>query len=72
MSHLVTIDVLGSKKVSLEKLQNEYREGISARPEHIRKRLDVIRNKWIEQVEINFEKSNIVLIRGASGQGKLV
>lgn len=70
MSHLVTIDVLGSKKVSLEKLQNEYREGISARPEHIRKRLDVIRNKWIEQVEINFEKSNIVLIRGASGQGK--
>lgn len=70
MSHLVTIDLLGSKKVSLEKLQNEYREGISARPEHIRKRLDVIRNKWIEQVEINFEKSNIVLIRGASGQGK--
>ena len=70
MSHLVTIDVLGSKKVSLEKLQNEYREGISARPEHIRKRLDVIRNKWIEQIEINFEKSNIVLIRGASGQGK--
>lgn len=60
------------RRFLLEKLQNEYREGISARPEHIRKRLDVIRNKWIEQVEINFEKSNIVLIRGASGQGKLV
>lgn len=70
MSHLVLLDDLGAKTISVEKLQNEYREGANARPDHIRKSLDVRRNKWIEQIENKFEKTNIVLIRGASGQGK--
>lgn len=70
MSHLVPIDDLVKSSVSIEKLKNEYREGIAAQPEHIRKCLDVRRDRWINLIDERFEMSSIVVIKGASGQGK--
>lgn len=70
MRYLVPIDDLVKRNVPLERLQNEYREGIAAQPEHIRKCLDVRRDIWINQIEEKFEVASIVVIRGASGQGK--
>ena len=39
-----------------------YRMGVNAHPDHIRNNCDLWRERWI--------KDNIVLIKGASGQGK--
>ncbi|WP_461203236.1 hypothetical protein [Enterococcus sp. N342-3-1-2] len=55
---------------SLEKLQKEYVAGINAQPQHIRLGLDVTRGYWIEQIDKCFHNEKIVVIKGASGQGK--
>lgn len=70
MRYIVPFDEFGENTTSLEKLQQEYREGIAAQPVHIRNGLDVRRIEWINLIEEKFEESSIVVIRGASGQGK--
>jgi hypothetical protein len=55
---------------SLEVLQKEYLEGINASPQHIRFGLDVERTFWLNKISEAFNNYNIVIIRGASGQGK--
>lgn len=70
MRYIVPFDEFSENSTSLEKLQQEYREGIAAQPVHIRNGLDVRRIEWINLIEEKFEESSIVVIRGASGQGK--
>ena len=53
-----------------EQLEKEYRMGIDARPDHIRNNLDIYRKKWINNIKSAYKEKNVVLIRGASGQGK--
>lgn len=59
-----------SSKGSLETLQKEYLEGVNALPQHIRSNLDVERCFWLNEIANAFSGQNIVIIRGASGQGK--
>lgn len=58
------------KNTEYEKMKLEYQMGIDAHPQYIRENLDIIRPYWLQQLEKGFEEKNIVLIRGASGQGK--
>ena len=44
--------------------------GIDARPDHIRNNLDIYRKKWMNKIKYAFKEKNVVIIRGASGQGK--
>lgn len=53
-----------------EVLQAEYNAGINASPQHIRANLDFPRNRWNNILENALMTSNIVVVRGASGQGK--
>lgn len=53
-----------------EKLRAEFFYGISARYEHIGMDLDVLREGFLDSVYQAIEKQNIVIISGASGQGK--
>ena len=53
-----------------EQLEKEYRMGIDARPDHIRNNLDIYRKKWMNKIKYAFKEKNVVIIRGASGQGK--
>ena len=52
-------------------LKEQYRIGINAHPDHIRKGLDIIREKWLHDIQNIYSHSNhIIIIKGASGQGK--
>lgn len=53
-----------------ELLQAEYNAGINALPQHIRANLDFPRKRWSDSIDIAFQTSNIVVVRGVSGQGK--
>jgi hypothetical protein len=55
---------------SLELLQRDYYYGTSARYEHIMTDQDVIRDHFLSEIKLGFEQTNIVIIHGASGQGK--
>ncbi|MDA9472013.1 hypothetical protein [Enterococcus sp. 5H] len=55
---------------SLDKLKKEYAVGTNAQPQHIRLGLDITRDYWIDQIEKSFQNEKIVVIKGASGQGK--
>lgn len=48
----------------------EYVSGSSATPKHIALNLDIDRPEWQEKIRQAFVQSNIVILRGASGQGK--
>ena len=53
-----------------ENLKEEFYYGISARYEHINAGLDVQRNHFLEAIDEGLNKHNVVVINGASGQGK--
>ena len=54
-----------------EELKEQYRIGINAHPDHIRKGLDIIREKWLQDIQNIFSNSiHITIVKGASGQGK--
>ena len=53
-----------------EQILEEYRLGVNARPEHIVRGLDVLRSARMGDLENALSESQIVLVRGASGQGK--
>lgn len=53
-----------------EELFSAYRMGVNAHPDHIRNNCDLWRERWIKEIDRRFIKNNIVLIKGASGQGK--
>jgi hypothetical protein len=54
----------------LEDLQEEFYAGVSARYEHILANLDFKREEKIAEISQAFEKTNIVIVHAASGQGK--
>ncbi|HVI03876.1 MAG TPA: hypothetical protein VM869_34520 [Enhygromyxa sp.] len=51
-------------------IEQEYSEGVGARLEHILAGLDVERPTLMAQLDRAFERARIVVVRGASGQGK--
>ena len=53
-----------------DELAEEYRAGVSARFEHIIAQLDISRDERIKQIRDAFQGSNVVVVKGASGQGK--
>lgn len=65
---ILPLEVNGKR--NREVLANEFYQGVSTRYEHIVEGFDIIRNKKISELKRLFQNSNIVLIQGASGQGK--
>jgi len=55
---------------SYNQLQNEYEQGISAHPSHVRNGLDLTRRAWIDKINCRIEVNKAIVIRGVSGQGK--
>lgn len=53
-----------------DNLEQEYREGVGARLEHIAAGLDVERPELMTRIDDAFSVKPIVILRGASGQGK--
>lgn len=53
-----------------EKQSDDYYDGKAARPLHIVQGLPVRRKSWERQIEEAIQKSDIVVIRSSSGQGK--
>ena len=60
-------------KTSIEeadKLKRSYMAGAAAVPQHIAMGLDIERPRWQEEIGRAFGASQVVVVRGASGQGK--
>jgi len=53
-----------------DELSDEFYRGISARYEHILGEVDVLRHKKLQEIAKKFEENRVVIIHGASGQGK--
>jgi hypothetical protein len=67
---IVPFSSLISLDADKKRLKGTYLEGISATMDHIACNMDVIRKDKLDAVAEKLKKSNIVVIRGASGQGK--
>ena len=55
---------------SQEQLQNEFSQGVSVHPSHIRSGVDVKREYWLKKIQFAIEKNGVAVIKGVSGQGK--
>lgn len=64
------LHLIPSENVPLQKLKEEFHQGISARFEHIVADLDIPRPEFIQEIDRVFQLTNVVIIQGASGQGK--
>ena len=53
-----------------ERLKQEYSQGVSAHPTHIRCNLDFKRNYWIEEIQTVINNKGVAILKGVSGQGK--
>ncbi|MFR8710953.1 MAG: hypothetical protein ACLVEN_01810 [Anaerotignum lactatifermentans] len=53
-----------------EQLRNEFSQGVSAHPAHIRCGVDIKRNYWLKKIQFTLERNGVVVIKGVSGQGK--
>lgn len=51
-------------------LRKGFYSGMSARAEHIALNLDVLRPEKLKSIEAAFQEQSVVIIKGASGQGK--
>lgn len=56
--------------LNVDTLEEQYRQGANAQLSHIELGLDLHRPKWMEAIETAFTNASIVIIKGASGQGK--
>ena len=54
----------------LEQLENEFKQGVSAHPSHIRSNLDFHRTDWLNKIDKMMENDKAVIVKGVSGQGK--
>jgi hypothetical protein len=70
LGSIVPFASLVSSDADKGKLKETYLEGISATMDHIACNMDVIRKDKLDAVAEKLKNSNIVVIRGASGQGK--
>ena len=53
-----------------EQLKQEYFQGVSAHPTHIRNNLDFKRNYWIGEIQEVINSKGVAILKGISGQGK--
>ena len=53
-----------------EQLKQEYLQGVSAHPTHIRNNLDFKRNYWIGEIQAVINSKGVAILKGISGQGK--
>lgn len=47
-----------------------YENGVSALPQHILNNFDILRPYWLDTLKESYNKHNIAILHGASGQGK--
>ena len=59
-----------NKGIETHYLEAEFYNGASAKYAHIKANLDILRPSKLEAISQCFQKSNITIIHGASGQGK--
>lgn len=55
---------------AVEQLKDEFEQGVSAHPSHIRHDLDLPRAIWLSKITNAVENSKAIIIKGVSGQGK--
>jgi hypothetical protein len=67
ITHLTDRDIPGDQRAEL---QDEFYAGVAARYEHILAGLDFRRESKLAEVAAKFENSRVVIVHGASGQGK--
>jgi hypothetical protein len=53
-----------------QKLKNDFYQGVSAKYSHVLADADVIREEKLKEIHSKSQKSDIIFIHGASGQGK--
>lgn len=53
-----------------EELKNEFSQGVSVHPSHIRYGFDYKRNYWLEKIYNAIVNKGVAVIKGVSGQGK--
>ena len=51
-------------------LKDEFLQGVSAHPMHIRSNLDLLRTTWIEEIKNSVVNYDATIVKGVSGQGK--
>ena len=64
------IDTQHPDEVDTDHLADEYYRGVDARYDHILADLDVIRSEKLTEIQRKFESRDVVIVHGASGQGK--
>lgn len=68
-SSLVCLSELQTNS-SPEQLQEEFFQGVSAHPAHIRLGLDFKRDHWLQKIHEALKNTGVALVKGVSGQGK--
>jgi hypothetical protein len=53
-----------------EILKQEFSQGVSTHPAHVRNNLDFIRSEWLDKIGAALSNHKAVIIKGVSGQGK--
>jgi len=53
-----------------ERLHNDFFQGVAARWEHIDSGADIVRPEHLKSITAGFKDANVVVVHGASGQGK--
>ena len=53
-----------------DRLTDQFQQGTSARYEHVLAGCDIPRRRWLDRIGAGFEKASVVIVHGASGQGK--
>ncbi|MBF4468609.1 MAG: hypothetical protein ISP01_04325 [Methanobrevibacter arboriphilus] len=69
-SSIIPLEEIEIEKNKEEDLKKEFEQGISAKYEHVLYGLDVKRYNKLDTLKKLFNKTNLVIIHGASGQGK--
>lgn len=54
----------------LEELRENFYQGINAKYQHVLGNIDAIRSTKLQEIRQGFDASNVVIVHGASGQGK--
>jgi len=52
------------------RLNDQFQQGMSARFEHILAGCDIPRRRWLDRISAGFQMASVVIVHGASGQGK--
>lgn len=64
------VEERGIEEEERQNLSNEFYQGIAATYSHILAGVDVVREDRLQEINCGFDNANIVIIKGASGQGK--